>query len=166
MLPTLSWFLAIQCAIKSNRNAIKRKAKDIPGAAQAFSKTLPFCKVWSSGDHLKCSPQNPTVCTHQESSGFQMKGKLPNPSKRGALIPALPSLITLPRKHLQPRRAHFTEKINGWEGSGPIQEQSSANGQNQPKLWLSHHQEWGIFSILASNGKRFKLPIHVHVTWA
>lgn len=27
-------------------------------------------------------------------------------------------------QHLQPCRAHFTEKINGWEGSGPIQEQS------------------------------------------
>lgn len=122
--------------------------------------------MWSSGNHPKCSPQDTTVCTHQESSGFQMKGKLPNPSERGALIPALPSLITLPRKHLQPRRAHFTEKINGWEGQALYKSKASANGQNQPKLWLSHHQEWGIFSILACNGKRFKLPIHVHLTWA
>lgn len=42
----------------------------------------------------------------------------------------------------------------------------SANGQNQPKPWLSHHREWGIFIILARDGKRFKLPTHVYVTWA
>lgn len=53
-----------------------------------------------------------------------MKGKLPNTTESGVLTPALPSLVTLPRKRLHPRRAHFTMKINGQEGSSLGNEQS------------------------------------------
>lgn len=89
-----------------------------------------------------------------------MKGKLPNTTESRVLTPALPSLVTLPRKRLHPRRAHFTMKINGQEGSSLGNEQSFCRWtkvtQAVAEPWLSPHQAQGIFRISAHDGKGFK----------